>query len=328
MKRFFNFFSIFLYTFAIAEIGLRIISNFINISDIEKFKYKKELIRSSNNPNLLSEHIPNSQSKLMGVNIVLNSLGHRNKELTVQKPKNEYRIYVIGGSLIMGWGVEQENLFSSILEKKLNLNENIKKKNKSIIVINSGIMNTNTQNHFQLIKDQFSLTKPDTVILGYFINDAEIIRKKKNNLILKHSYFLSFIYLRIKSYFFSGTIADYYIELYNENNLGWLSVKKSIENLRDFCEGNNVNFVILFLPDFNDFSEGNKLNNLYFQINSRFSEMNISVINTYDSLSKEFKSNPNRSWISRDDSHPNSRAHEIIANDLYNFFIKQKNNLI
>jgi hypothetical protein len=48
--------------------------------------------------------------------------------------------------------------------------------------------------------------------------------------------------------------------------------------------------------------------------------MNIPVINTYDSLSKEFKSNPRKSWISRNDSHPNIKAHEIIANDLYMFF--------
>ncbi len=324
MKIFFNFLFLFLYIFAIGEIGLRTISNFINVSDIEKLKYAKELISSSNNPDLSSEHIPNSQSKLMGVDIILNSLGHRNKEIAVQKPKNEYRIYVTGSSLIMGWGVEQENLFSSILEKRLNLNKNIIKKNKSVIVINSGIMNTNTQHHFQQTKDQFNLTKPDTIILGYFIDDAKIIQTKKNNLILKHSYFLSFIYQKIKSYFFGGTLADYYVELHNEDNLGWLSAKMSIENLRDFCRKNNVNFAILFLPDFQDFSENNILNNLYSEINNRFSEMNIPVINTYDSLSREFKLNPEESWISRDDSHPNSKAHEIIANDLYNFFIEQK----
>ena len=95
MKRFFNYLFIFLYTVAIGEIGLRTISNFINVSDIEKLKYAKELISGSNNPNLSSEHIPNSQSKLMGVDIILNSLGHRNKEIAVQKPKNEYRIYVL-----------------------------------------------------------------------------------------------------------------------------------------------------------------------------------------------------------------------------------------
>ena len=320
MKIFFNFLFLFLYIFAIGEIGLRVISYFVNISDIEKHKYAKKLVRNSNNPKLSIEHIPNSQFKLMGVNIALNSLGHRNKELAIQKPKYEYRIYIVGSSLIMGWGVEQEDLFSSILEKRLNLNEDIKKNNKTVTVINSGIMNTNTENHFQLTKEQFNLAKPDTIILGYFINDAAIIREKKNNLILKHSYFASFAYQKIKSYFLSDTLANYYIELHNESNLGWLSVNKSIEYLRDFAKKNNVNFAILFLPSFHDFSENNKLNNLYSKINNRFSEMNIPVINTYDSLSKEFKLNPRKSWISRNDSHPNTKAHEIIANDLYMFF--------
>ena len=77
----------------------------------------------------------------------------------------------------MGWGVKKENTFSSILEKDLNLNVNVKEKYNSIFVINAGIGNTNTQHHFQLFKDQFNSTKPDTFILQYFINDAEIIKK-------------------------------------------------------------------------------------------------------------------------------------------------------
>ena len=157
----------------------------------------------------------------------------------------------------------------------------------------------------------------------------KLLIKKKNNLILKHSYFLAFIYQRIASYFFQGNISDYYVKLYNENSLGWVSVIHSIENLQIFCKKNNVDFNILFLPNHHDFSENNKLSSLYSKINNKFLSMNISVINTFDSLSKEFKTNPKLSWIAKDDSHPNFKAHEIIADDLYNFLItKQSNSII
>ena len=81
MNNFFKFLFLSLYIVFIGEIGIRTISHFTNIYEIEMLKYAKKLKRSSENPNLSHEHIPNSQSQLMGVNIVLNSLGHRNNEL-------------------------------------------------------------------------------------------------------------------------------------------------------------------------------------------------------------------------------------------------------
>ena len=202
MINFIKFLFLLLYIFFIGEIGIRTISYFANVNDIEWMKYSKKLVKSSNNPNLFHEHIPNSYVELMGVDISLNSLGHRNDELSVTKNLNEYRIQIIGSSLTLGWGVEEEKTFSSILEKKLNLNQSINKKYNNISVINAGIANTNTEHHYYLLKNQFHLTQPDTFILQYFINDAEIINKKKDNIFFKHSYFIPFIHQKIKLFFF------------------------------------------------------------------------------------------------------------------------------
>ena len=324
MINFIKFLFLLLYIFFIGEIGIRTVSYFANVNDIEWLKYSKKLVKSSNNPNLLHEHIPNSHAELMGVDISLNSLGHRNDELPVTKNLNEYRIQIIGSSLTLGWGVEEAKTFSSILEKKLNLNQSINKKYNNISVINAGIANTNTEHHYYLFKNQFHLTQPDTFILQYFINDAEIINKKKDNIIFKHSYFISFIHQKIKLFFFHGDLDDYYEKLYDENSQGWVSVKKSIKDLQILCKKNNINFIILFLPDLHDFSESNKLIKLYSKINNEFSKMNISIVNTYDSLSNKFKLNPRESWVSKYDSHPNSKAHKIIGNVLYDFIIEQK----
>ena len=92
----------------------------------------------------------NSQSKLMGVNIFLNSLGHRNNELQNEKANDEYRIHIIGSSITLGWGIETEKTFASVLEKKLNTNEKIKKEKKNYVVVNGGIGNTNTTHHVEL----------------------------------------------------------------------------------------------------------------------------------------------------------------------------------
>ena len=51
--------------------------------------------------------------------------------------------------------------------------------------------------------------------------------------------------------------------------------------------------------------------------------MDIPTVNTYKSLSNEFKNSAIKSWVSKSDAHPNAKAHEIISNDLYNFMLKQ-----
>jgi len=78
---FLKFLFLVIYIFLIAEFGLRTISHFAIVYDMEMLKYAKKLKISSKNLNLSHEHIPHSSAKLMGVNIELNSLGHRNKEL-------------------------------------------------------------------------------------------------------------------------------------------------------------------------------------------------------------------------------------------------------
>ena len=162
MKKFLKVLFLFIYIIAVGEFAIRTIFSYINIYDIEMLKYAKKLKKRSNNPSLSHEHIPNRQYKLMGVDIKLNSLGHRNPDLEYQKDNSESRIHIIGSSITLGWGVEEKNTFSSILQKKLNLNQNIK---KNIFVINGGIGNTNTQHHYHLLEDQVDLTQPDVIIL-------------------------------------------------------------------------------------------------------------------------------------------------------------------
>ena len=321
---FLKFLFLIIYIFLIAEISLRTITYFINVYDIEMLKYAKKLKISSKNPNLSHEHISYSKAKLMGVNIELNSLGHRNKELSKIKNKNNYRIHVVGSSMSLGWGVKNEKTFSSILEKKLNSNQYIKDKYSDLIVINGGIGNTNTKHHYYLFKDQYKLTSPDTLILQYFINDAEIIKKEKNNFILKKSYSAAFLYQQILSLSFLGSLDNYYDELYSDNSIGWTNVKNSILKLKKLTEDNNINFMIMIIPDLHNLSNDNELIKLYTKIDKEFTEMEIPVFNTYKSLSDNFRSKPMESWVSKTDPHPNAKAHKIIGNDLYNFMLKHK----
>ena len=319
IKNFLKILFLSIYIFVICEVGIRIISNLTNIYEIEMLKYAKQLKKISADPNLSHEHIPNKSAKLMGVEISLNSLGHRKTishiELSKKRVK-DYRIHIIGSSIALGWGVDLGYTFADLLYKSLHTRTD----KKNIKVINGGIGNTNTKHHAALFAKKFRKTQPDFLILQYFINDAEVIDKKKNPIIIKYSNFVALFYQMFKSYSFKGTLFDYYSELYKENSEGWIEVKKSVKSIKDICEENNIKLAVLFIPDFHDLSENNKLKPIYKKISDEFSIMGLDVINTFDALSTEFKLNSQKAWVTKGDPHPNDKAHEIIALELIKYF--------
>ena len=81
MKKFLKDSALFISTisfcFVLFELGFRLYSDISPIYDIEMYKYAKKLQRRSETPGLTHEHIPDSEAKLMRVNIAINSSGFR-----------------------------------------------------------------------------------------------------------------------------------------------------------------------------------------------------------------------------------------------------------
>ena len=326
LKTFTKTLLILVYIILIGELTIRVISKFIVISEIEKLKYALHSFKKSENPILDKEHVTNQNINLMGVKLKFNSLGNRNSDLINPKSENEIRIHIVGGSLVMGWGVKQDNIFSSKLETKLNrfITNSSVNDISNFKIINSGVMNTNTEYHVESAIYNFKKIKPDIIILGYFIDDSKLLTKNKLTPILKYTYFLSFLYKKIESYLYFGTLQDYYAKINDENGPGWKKTEEAIYKLKKFCKINNVRFVIMLLPDFQDFSNKNRLEEIYLNVLNRINKINISTINTYESLKKKYEKNPKNSWISKDDAHPDGKAHDIISNDIL-IFILEKN---
>ena len=79
----------------------------------------------------------------------------------------------------------------------------------------------------------------------------------------------------------------------------------------------------MLLPDFQDFSNKNRLEEIYLNVLNRINKINISTIYTYESLKKKYENNPKSSWISKDDAHPNGIAHDVISNDILKFILEK-----
>lgn len=98
-----------------------------------------------------------------------NSMGFRDAEILVPKPRGVFRILVLGDSMTFGMGVEQEATFPDLLEEMLTGNR--KAGQVRFEVINAGVPGYGTAQQllqYRLYKQQLN---PDLVILAFFVSN-------------------------------------------------------------------------------------------------------------------------------------------------------------
>jgi len=112
--------------------------------------------------------LPLDEHYTYGHFVKLNSLGFRGPEVSA-KDKNEYRILAIGDSHIYGQGVADNELMTTVLQKKLEQSDSP----CSYTVTNMGVRAYSTNNELALLKKSGLALDPDHVIVFFFINDFD-----------------------------------------------------------------------------------------------------------------------------------------------------------
>jgi len=110
---------------------------------------------------------PNARGRVrsgsMDYTIALNSAGFRDPERALQKPAGTARVVVLGDSVAWGWGVEQGERFSDLLEARLG---------PGVEVLNLACPAHGTdQQYWTLIASGFGY-QPDAVLLCFVLNDV------------------------------------------------------------------------------------------------------------------------------------------------------------
>ena len=117
----------------------------------------------------------------------INRFGWRDKEWALEKPKNTYRIAVLGDSFVEAIQVESEFTFLKITE------EGFKKKfNHNIELMNFGRSGYTQTEEFIILKNQVIQFTPDMVILFFFPgNDISDISKTTTSYLIRPFYSIS-----------------------------------------------------------------------------------------------------------------------------------------
>jgi len=96
----------------------------------------------------------------------VNSFGLRDSEFTREKPKDTFRILVLGDSIPYGRAVRSPMTFPNQMEKLLTV------KGKKVEVINAGISGYSPYNELQYYLTEGRSFNPDLVIVAFCMNDV------------------------------------------------------------------------------------------------------------------------------------------------------------
>ena len=103
----------------------------------------------------------------------INSYGWRDKEWSVRKPQDTYRIAVLGDSYVAAFQVESDRTFLALTENKLNEDYNLK-----VELMNFGLPGATQTEELLILKNQIEQFSPDMVLVFFLpANDIDDVAK-------------------------------------------------------------------------------------------------------------------------------------------------------
>ena len=265
-----------------------------------------------------------------GVVYKTNSLGIRDREISLLKSSNVIRILALGDSYIWGEGLHENELITSKIEKHLD-----SVYTQTVEVINSGIGAFNTRDEYSQLVRLFPVYKPDIVILFFFTNDLlpkdstgeSLSWKAKTNLFLReNSKFYAFLYYLIKSslnsiistpkFILPGEYFDF-----SDSNKGWVRFKKYFLEIKKYCQRANAELIFVFIPTLTNLDLNYPYAELKENVSKYVIEKNVHYFSFYDIFARY---EPIDLWVSKENTHWNDRATTIASDALCNYLISNE----
>jgi len=298
------------------EVTLQIYTRMTIYYDVEMARYANEVKIPADNPKVGHYHEPNANAYLMGTSFKTNSHGWRDQDYDYER-NDAYRIVVLGDSLTVGWGVEQDESFEHLLEERFN-------ETLPVEMINTGHGNYNTEQQTNLYIDKGQKYSPDKVVLFYFINDAEVTPKQSTYQWLAYSRAVTFFWSRMRGLFTrvdeGQTFEGFYTALYDDEQPGWVASKEAFVQLRDLLDEQGVEFQVVMIPELHNVQEY-PFDVVYDKVYNFLDDNGIDVLDLRADFST-YTDDPVTLWVALDDAHPSVLAHQMIADYSYDFIAK------
>jgi lysophospholipase L1-like esterase len=290
-----------------AELTLRVKNSTMKNYDIETWRYAKELKVTSLDPDLGLEPARNASAVLQSVEIRLNEWGLRGGPVRTPAPKR--RILFLGGSIVLGWGVSEQDTISFRLQQLL------QDEGEDAEVLNGGVANYNAERYVERFLTQLEGLNPTDIVVQYFLRDAEKLDPASDNILLRHSEFALTTWIALSRLANRSGVpspVDHYRDVYREDQPGYIEMKKKLKMLTDYAHSRNIRLYLAMTPDVHD------LPNCHFgfvhdRMKAIAGELGIRYIDFLPALEKP---PPEELWTIPGDLHPNALAHHLMADAL------------
>ena len=106
------------------------------------------------------ELMPSRSETINGYSVSTNAQGMRDKEYTVEKPADTYRVAILGSSHVMGWGVNDGETFESLVEQKMSRQ---RPDGKALEIMNFGVGGYSPVCQLGVMRDKALPMSPDAI---------------------------------------------------------------------------------------------------------------------------------------------------------------------
>jgi hypothetical protein len=290
------------------EVMTRLFLDSGTLYELEMWKYARLVKMRDYRADIGHRHRPNAHAELMAEDVRTNSQGFRGPEIAEKAADGVARIAFLGDSLAMGWGVAQDKTFPQQVVAEL------QKAGRKVDGFNMGVGNYNTTQELALYKDTGAKMKPDIIVLGYFINDAEPIPSYSDTGWLEnHSEAWVVLKYRIDSVLRqTGDVPDwkrYYRELYNDDRPGWAATKKALGDLAALAKTSGIKLVVFHLPELHELKPY-PFNDVTAKVRSVVEATGVPFVDLLPSVENL---DPPSLWVTVPDPHPNARADTALS---------------
>lgn len=164
---------------AVAALG--VVEIFLRVLEEEKYDLRKcQSLDAAFHHVMIANSTCRFKSAEWDVTYSINSLGLRDSEIDLQK-KDKMRVLILGDSFVQGHGVEAEESFAEILEKRLN-EDGLGRYE----VINAGVFGYSPLIEYLFLKKEGLRFKPDLVIVALTLTDFFEDRQRFSELRLSY----------------------------------------------------------------------------------------------------------------------------------------------
>jgi len=275
-----------------------------------------------------------------GLSYITNSWGFRGESFSIIKADDTLRIAFLGDSFTFGEGVRFEDTYPERAIKLLR--EEYGSPALRFESFNFGVSAYNTGQSLRLLENVVLKTKPDIIVFGYTLNDAEepffdidpatggIVRSHKE-LVLREGlgeprppktiFFRSsiarLIWQAMKKREFSSRTESYYTELYENDNPGWLAARKDIKRFVSICEAERIDSYIMCFPILYRLDETYPFRDIHAMIRATVDAEPYERVNFIDIFPYLEGRKAKDLWVHPADQHPNEIVHRVAASALF-----------